>query len=131
MSWRCATCDKLFETIPEDAVLITTGAFSRVTVYKIAGEVHSLRRVMSMAQKHKIWHGKFPRPDCIYCNPPPKPEPPVEQIELLQEVQAPEKSREPENVEEVKPKVAVESEIEIEIEEPMTAMAAAFRRIKS
>src|SRR6267154_2779071 len=99
MSWRCATCDKLFETIPEDAVLITNGAFSRVTVYKIDGEVHSLRRLMSAEQKHKIWHKKVPRLDCIHCNPPPEPNPPVEQVELLQEVQAPEKSREPETVE--------------------------------
>ncbi len=123
MSWRCATCDKLFETIPENAVLLTNGAFSRVTVYKIDGEVHSLRRVMSMAQKHKIWHGKFPRPDCVYCNPPPKPEPPVEQV-LLQEVVAA-------LAELPEPQPEIIAEPEIESEEPMTAIAAAFRRINS
>ncbi len=131
MSWKCATCDKLFETIPEDAVLITKGAFSTVTVYRFAdGEVHCLRRFMPMRleTKHKAFH-KTKKVGCEFCFPPPeppKPEPPVEQV-LFQEVQVPELP-EPEIVVE---EVAVESEIEIEIEEPMTAIAAAFRRINS
>src|SRR5882762_7895522 len=127
MSWRCATCDKLFETIPEDAVLITKGAFSTVTVYRFAdGEVHCLRRFtpMSLETKHKAFHKTKKVVGCEFCfQEPPKTEPPVEQS---QEVQVPEKS--PEIVVE---EVAVEAEIESEVEEPVTAMAAAFRRIKS
>jgi len=84
---------------------------------------------MRLETKHKAFHKTKKVVGCEYCFPPP--EPPVEQIELLQEVQAPEKSREPETVEEVKPEVAVEAEIESAVEEPVTAMAAAFRRIKS
>ena len=79
MSWRCATCDKLFETISEDAVLITKGAFSTVTVYRFAdGEVHCLRRFMPMRleTKHKAFHKTKKVVGCEFCFPPPEPEPP-------------------------------------------------------
>jgi len=119
MSWRCATCDKLFETIPEDAVLITTGAFSRVTVYKIDGEVHSLRRLMSAEQKHKIWHKKVPRLDCIHCNPPPGPEPPQSPMP----VELPPQEEVIAQVEEVIGQ-------EIEDDHELTSMELAFKHIR-
>ena len=139
MSWRCATCDKLFETIPEDAVLLTKGAFSTVTVYRFAdGEVHCLRRFMPMRleTKHKAFHKTKKVVGCEFCFPPPeppKPEPPVEQVELFQAVMAalaelPEPQ--PELPVEVLAELPEVREQEIEDEsESVTTMGAAFKRL--
>src|SRR6266852_950132 len=125
MSWKCTTCGQQFTDIPEDAVQITPGE-RRVNSYRFMdGTVHSLRvvKLMPAQGKHNRWHKKSPRPDCLFCNPPAEPEPPVEQTELLHEV-----------VEVLTELTNSQPQPEIieEVEEPTTTtMAAAFRNFKS
>jgi hypothetical protein len=117
MTWRCVTCDREFETL-DGAVLLNQRGQNRV--YKIDGEVHSLRRAMSAEQKHKTWHKKIPRPDCIYCfppPPPPEPEPPVEVEEVA-------------SILESLPAPQPEPEIEDEDVESLTSMRMAFNRAR-
>ena len=128
MSYVCRICSKEFTDLPPDAIQIAAGR--RGTLYKFGdGEIHDLLAPKNIVQTrviHKRYH-KTPRLDCPICIPPVKSEP--VQTQLLQEVvQVPEKLPQP-NIEEVKPQVA--TEIETENEEPMTAMAAAFRKFKS
>ena len=86
MSLVCTICGLQIDRVPEGAVQITPGEH-RVNSYRFSdGTIHSLRRVMSAEHKHKIFHKKTPRPDCVYCNPPPaEPEPIIEQeVEVSQ-----------------------------------------------
>jgi hypothetical protein len=122
MSWKCVTCDRVFDTIPEDAVLVGRATRSQVTVYKIAGEVHSLRAIKPMSEaSHHHWHRNKPKIGCKFCFPPskpPEPQPPV-QAELLEEVVAALESL---------PAPQPEPEIEDEDVESLTPMQMAFRR---
>jgi len=53
MSWRCVTCDQVFDSIPEDAVQITPGD-RRVNSYRLAdGTIHSLRKTRPMSEEDK------------------------------------------------------------------------------
>ena len=124
MSWKCATCDRVFEIIPEDAVLLNRPGRSQHRVYRFMdGTIHSVRKVISAESIHHRWHDRFPKPDCEFCFPPPGPEPPVEQVELLQEVvQVLDELPEPQPELEIEP-------VETEVEEPTTSMAAAFHRL--
>ncbi len=120
MSWRCATCDKLFETIPEDTVLLSKGAFSRVTVYRFAdGTIHSLRQGRSAQTIHKTWHKISKKLGCEFCFPLPEPEPePEPQPELPVEVLA----------ELPELPASIPEQIEDEDVESLTPMQMAFRR---
>lgn len=120
----CTTCDLRLTDIPDDAVQLTP-EYRRVSTYRFAdGTIHNIRKVKSVESIHKQWHKKFPRPDCIYCNPPPEPEPPVEQVELLQEV-----VQVLDELPESQPEITESQEEPDEVEEPTTSMAAAFHRL--
>jgi len=124
MKYVCITCDQEFDDIPAGAVQLTPGEH-RVNTYRFAdGTIHSIRKIHPMVAEgiHKRWHKKSPRPDCVFCNPPAKPEPPV--VEQTQEVVEVLTALPQPKIEEVKP--ASESEIEVV---PATTMAAAFHRI--
>jgi hypothetical protein len=104
--WRCAICDREFEAIPEDAVLISRHTRSRTYVYKFGGDIHALRKI------------RIPKSESV----PPPLEPPKEDTELLNAVV--------EVLAELpKPQPEIKSEPEIEIEDSsMTSMELAFRR---
>jgi hypothetical protein len=121
MSLVCTICGKTWETIPQQAVLISGG--SRVSVYDIDGEIHSLRHVMAARQKHNRWH-KTKKTGCEFCFP--LPEPPVERTELLNDVlEVLEELPQPEEVKPVPPSKVEPEDLE---PEPRTAMAFAFQR---
>ena len=120
MTFVCTTCGQEFADIPEGAVQLTPGGLGRgrgrVNSFRfVDGSVHHLRRVMSLEHKHKIFHKKTPRPDCIYCNTPPEPVVEQEVVEVLQ-LQEPIKQ------------VIAEPHVEDD-ESSLTSMALAFRRI--
>lgn len=71
MTWKCTMCDREFETIPEDAVLISRRTRSRTFVYKFGGEIHSLRKIRPRLKSESV---------------PPPPESPKGQMELLNSV---------------------------------------------
>ena len=128
MTWKCTTCDQEFsDGIPKDAVQLTSERH-RVSSYRFSdGTVHHLRRALGPSANHR-WH-KSPRPDCVFCFPPPKQAeklPDLEQpvVEQSREVQVPETLPEI-IIEEVKPAVMAEFECEL-----TTALAIAFRRRK-
>ena len=129
MTWRCVTCDKIFETL-DGAVLVSRAARSQVTIYKVAGEIHSLRKIRPMSEaKHRAWHKDIPKIGCEFCFPsppePPPPQPPVERVLLQEVVAALAELPEPQ------PEVIAEPEIEDESEsESVTTMGAAFKRIQ-
>src|SRR3981189_445972 len=78
MSWRCVTCDQVFDSIPDGAVQITPGD-RRVNSYRLAdGTIHSLRktRPMSEEDKHSRRRHNPLVVGCEFCFPPPKPEQP-------------------------------------------------------
>ncbi len=132
MTFVCTTCDREFpDGIPDGAVQLTPGE-RRINTFRFAdGTVHHLRKPMSTEQKHKIWHGKFPRPDCVYCNPPPEPSPSVDQVLLQEVVAAFAELPEPQPelpVEGLDLREIIEQEIEDE-SESVTTMGAAFKRL--
>jgi len=107
--WKCATCDREFEIIPDDAVRLTHTA-ARTNVYRFSdGAIHSLRKIRS------------PKSESVL----PPLESPREATELLQSVvevltELPQSQSEPIKREATEPEI-----------EPMTTMAAAFRNFKS
>ena len=126
MTWKCTTCDRVFDSIPEDAVLLTRGKFNRVIVYRFAnGVVHGVRKIkpVNAEHLHRRWHKTAKVVDCGFCFPP---EPPKEDTELLQEVLEV-LTELPQSAE---PEVAPEIDSD-EIQQPVTTMAAAFRNFKS
>jgi hypothetical protein len=125
MTWKCTTCDREFDSIPEDAVLLSRGKFNRVIVYRFAdGVVHGVRKIkpVSTEHLHRRWH-KTPTLGCEFCFPSHEPEPPVERTELLQAV-----VEVLTELPEPQPEIKSEPEIEIEDESSMTSMQIAFRR---
>jgi hypothetical protein len=108
---KCATCDREFEIIPDDAIRLTHTA-ARTNVYRFSdGAIHSLRKI------------RTPKSESV----PPPLEPPKEDTELLKavvEVLA--------ELPKPKPEIMLEPEVIAEVEEPAnTTMAAAFRNFKS
>jgi hypothetical protein len=136
MSFVCVTCDKKFETVPDDAVQITPDK-RRVTSYRFAdGTTHHLRYDASRGNTgkalHTRWHQDKKKPGMhLYCYPPP--EPLVEQTEVtgVFSVLA-ELPLEPvaEECKAVTPGVSRSRQVVAAEVEPasMTAMEAAFRR---
>ena|SRR6267154_2370749 len=107
--WKCRICSKTFDELPDDAIEIGRGHRGVYRLFKFDGAIHDLRVV-----------AKKPEPPIMV-----EPEPPV-QVEFFQAVIAALAE-----LPEPQPEIIAEPEIESEVEEPMTAMAAAFRRIKS
>ncbi len=107
MTWKCATCDREFDAVPDDAVRLTHNA-ARTNVYRFSdGAIHSLRKI------------RTPKSESV----PPPLGPPKEATELLQSVV--------EVLTELpKPEIKSEPEIEIEDESSTTSMQIAFRRRK-
>src|SRR5690349_4192629 len=105
--WKCTTCDRQFEAIPEDAVRLTRTK-ARTNVFRFPdGSIHALRKIR-------------PKSESV---PPFQPKTPVEQSELLLEiVQLLAELPKPQ------PEIKAEPEIEIEDESSMTSMEFAFRR---
>jgi hypothetical protein len=69
--FRCTTCDQAFD-IPDDAVLLSKGTFSRIKVYRFPdGAVHSFRLVkpMSALGRHNRWHKTARQSGCELCFP--------------------------------------------------------------
>jgi hypothetical protein len=118
MRWKCSVCDREFESIPDNAVVISRGTLSRVVVYKfVDGVVHTLRKVKQKTPEVRVQ----PQPT---KQEPPKQEPPV-QVEFLQTVVAV-----LESLPAPQPEVIAEPEIEDESDsESVTTMGAAFKRI--
>jgi len=121
--YRCNICSATWGTIPDGAVEILSRNQSYVYRF-VDGTVHDLRRVTPKRQQsqamHTRWH-KTPRVGCEFCFPPPEPESPVVQTELLQEAVQVEALPEP-PPEPVVVVVAPEPR-------PNTSMAAAFHRL--
>ena len=105
--WKCATCDREFEAIPEDAVRLTRGK-ARTNVFRFSdGSIHALRKIR-------------PKSEMV---PPPSAEPPKGATELLQSV-----VQDLAELPNPQPEIESEPEIEIEDESSMTSMEFAFRR---
>jgi len=117
--YKCRICSKEFSEIPPDAVEIA--AKRRGVLYQFGDNtVHDLYRVRPKSADHR-WH-KSKTWDCIFCFPKQKPEPPVAEPVLAQEVQL-EKLPEPEIVEEAE---QAESQLS-----SIASLSAAFSRIRS
>lgn len=125
MSFVCVTCDQKFDTVPDDAVQITPDQRRIISYRFINGTTRHLRHDATRGNAanclHTRWHQNKKKPECIYCYPPPEPEPPVEHAELLTEVidvltELPEPQ----------PEIPLEPIAELE---PNTAIATAFRRL--
>jgi hypothetical protein len=133
MKHVCTTCDQKFDDIPAGAIQLTPGE-RRINIFRFPdGTIHSLRKVKGLTEGfHRRWH-KTPRPDCVFCFPPPKPEPPVEQPVLVQQaIQAPVPVMESQEVAQVlgtQPEVVAEIEDESELTS-ITTMSRAFNRIR-
>jgi hypothetical protein len=137
MSYCCTTCDAQFESVPSDAVLLSSGNGGRIKTFRFAdGTMHHIRKFIDSKSgghgSHNRWHrdrGQFD-PTCRFCNPRPVVESKIE----LQEVATPVEPVEAQVVEPtVEPVIEVTQPPEPEIEqaelepENITAMAAAFR----
>jgi hypothetical protein len=87
----------------------------RINTYRFPdGAIHSLRKLWKVrpTDLHSRWH-TTPQIGCEFCFPPPEPEPQPEPA--VEEVELP------------KPQPEIKSETEVvEVEEPTTAMSAAF-----
>jgi hypothetical protein len=122
MSYVCRMCDKEFAEIPPGAVLLASSRRGRFSyLYRFAdGAVHDLRLVKSEPPivKQELPQEKLPTPVVA------EPQPPVEQIELVQEVEVLAESSEP--VEEV---TTTDDPETIEEVKPTTVVAAASRNL--
>ena len=109
--WKCTTCDRQFDIVPDGAVRLTRGK-ARTNVYRFSdGSIHSLLKIRTPKSESVLPPLESPKEDTELLQAA---------IEVLAELPRPQ------------PEIKSEPEVIAEVEEPAnTTMAAAFRNFKS